>query len=343
MKGEESNIEEILIAKYLSGEATSDETEQLTQWLEADLKHRHYFSQLVNVWQTANPAFNPNEIDAGEACRRVTDKLKFNKKRARLIVLFNRAAAVLFIPLLIVAAYLLQKSTSRSDTVVYQEINAPYGTYSQVVLPDGSLVSINAGSKLKFPTLFPKGEREVYLDGEGYFEVVSSQKRPFIVHTEKLTVRATGTKFNVEDYRKDTIAAVTMIEGIIHTTVSGSRIVPQSPGDRLLFSKTSGMLQQLKTDPYKWYAWKDGTLIFRDDPLEYVFKRLNQTFNVNIIIKDTQLVTHPYRATFTDESLEEIMHLLKMSAPIYFKEIDRDATEGEYRDRRTIEVYFEDN
>ena len=257
--------------------------------------------------------------------------------------MFSLVAAVLFIPLLIAATYVLLKSTSQTDTIVYQEINAPYGTYSQVVLPDGSKVSINAGSKLKFPSVFPKGQREVYLDGEGYFEVVSSQERPFLVHTEKLTVKATGTKFNVEDYRKDTIAAVTMIEGVIHTTISGSKTVPQSPGDRILFSKTSGKLQQLRTDPYKWYAWKDGTLIFRDDPLEYVFKRLNQTFNVNIIIKDSQLVTHPYRATFTDESLEEIMHLLRISAPIHFKEIDRNITEGEYRNKRTIEVYFEDN
>lgn len=338
MKEEKSNIADILVTRYLSGEATHDETKQLKQWLESDKQNQRYFNQLRNIWQATNPTFKPNEINTEEAYQKVTGKLQLNRKQHKLITWFSRVAAVLILPLLIATTYALLKTSPQAD-VVYQEIHAPYGTYSEVVLPDGSKVSINAGSKLRFPSVFTKGKREVYLDGEGYFEVVSSKENPFLVYTEKFTVKATGTKFNVEDYSKDTIAAVTMIEGIVNTTITNDKTLPLNPGNRILFSKTSNQLQQLQTDPYKWYAWKDGTLIFRDDPLGYVFKRLSQTFNVNIIMKDTQLATHPYRATFTNESLEEIMRLLKISAPIQFRDIDREFMNEEFRDKRTIEVY----
>lgn len=341
MKEEKNNdIIHTLIARSLSDEATPQEIQQLKEWLESDEENLRYFNQLNTIWQAANPVFNPDEIDTEKAYRNVTGKLKpAGIKPRKFIGWFSRVAAVLFIPLLVATVYQLLKPLPQAE-VVYQEIHAPYGTFAQTVLPDGSKVSLNAGSTLKFPTQFAKAQRDVYLDGEGYFEVAASKTHPFRVHTRQFTVEATGTKFNVEDYSTDTVAAVTMIEGVVNANLPGRETLPLKPGSRIVLAKTSGRLQQIDTDPYKWYAWKDGRLIFRNDPLEYVFKRLNQTFNVNIIIKDRELAAQKYRATFTNESLEEIMRMLLISAPIRFEETERSATNGEYQSKRTIEVYY---
>lgn len=341
MKEEQINdITHTLIARSLSGEATPRETQQLKEWLESNEENLRYFNQLNTIWQAANPPFNTNEIDTEEAYRNVAGKLKpAGRKPRKFIGWFSRVAAVLFIPLLAITTYQLLKPLPQADAV-YQEIHAPYGTFAQAVLPDGSKVSINAGSTLKFPSEFTKAQRDVYLDGEGYFEVTASKTRPFRVHTQQFTVEATGTKFNVEDYSTDTVAAVTMIEGVVNANLPGREALPLKPGSRIVLAKTSSRLQQSETDPYKWYAWKDGRLIFRDDPLGYVFKRLNQTFNVNIVIKDSELAAQKYRATFTNESLEEIMRMLLISAPIRFEEMERSATNGEYQSKRTIEVYY---
>ena len=92
-----------------------------------------------------------------------------------------------------------------------------------------------------------------------------------------------------------------------------------------------------ETDPYKWYAWKDGVMIFRNDPLSYVFRRLNLTFNVDIECKDEEIGKHIYRATFKNESLEEILRLLKLSSPIVYKEKERN--NSDLKNPRKIEVY----
>lgn len=93
-----------------------------------------------------------------------------------------------------------------------------------------------------------------------------------------------------------------------------------------------------KTNTYKWCSWKDGILIFRDDPLEYVFKRLGQTYNVEFILKDAELGKYSYKATFEGESLNEILRLLEMSAPIRCKEVSNRNTNNEKFEKQRIEV-----
>ncbi|MDR2683159.1 MAG: DUF4974 domain-containing protein [Dysgonamonadaceae bacterium] len=93
------------------------------------------------------------------------------------------------------------------------------------------------------------------------------------------------------------------------------------------------------TDTYKWCAWKDGLMIFRDDPLSYVFKRLSRTFNVDIRIKDPAIASDAYRATFEDESLDEILRLLEKTAPIHFVQHKREMNANNRYVRKQIDVY----
>ena len=225
------------------------------------------------------------------------------------------------------------------DAIEYQEVKSPHGTFSEVRLPDGTNVWLNGGSTLKYPLTFRKGERDVFLSGEGYFEVHSDKENPFIVKTGQITLRATGTAFNVEAYGSDSITAVTMVNGKIDVAFGNSSPVAMVPGERASFNNLTKQCLIAKTDPYKWYAWKDGLMIFRDDPLSYVFKRLGLTFNVNIELKDPSLANAPYRATFEYESLDEILRLLEMSAPLHFKQNKRVKDRNNAYEKQTIEVY----
>ena len=220
---------------------------------------------------------------------------------------------------------------------VYQEVFAPYGTYSNVQLPDGSIVYLNSGSQLKFPIQFKKGERVVQLNGEALFEVQADKRNPFVVSTQSLKVTATGTIFQVEDFKGDSIASVTMKEGVVDVSIHSSTPIDLKAGNRLCYQASTNRYNIEETDPYKWYAWKDGVMIFRNDPLSYVFRRLSLTFNVDIECKDAIIANHIYRATFKNESLEEILRLLKMSSPIVYKETNRNSID--YHTPRKIEVY----
>lgn len=250
---------------------------------------------------------------------------------------WQQVAAILLLPLLILSAYLYFKPASQIAET-YQELFTPYGTWSVVNLPDGSKVWLNAGSSLKYPTQFSDKQRVVSMQGEAYFEVESDKEHPFIVKTKQLTVEATGTAFNVNAYAPDHVAAVTLVKGKVAVTLDQKKTISLSPGEKIDYNLATSLYNVNKTNTYKWCSWKDGILIFRDDPLEYVFKRLGQTYNVEFILKDAELGKYSYKATFEGESLNEILRLLEMSAPIRCKEVSNRNTNNEKFEKQRIEV-----
>lgn len=331
-----------LITAYLSGKATDQERRELEEWVKQSPDNNRYFQEMRNVWQVMHPAFNPTEIDVFAAEKNIFANIATTRRNiSRTILLYwQRVAAILVIPLLLLCAYLyLNKDSSPYDAIQYQEVKSPHGTFSEVRLPDGTNVWLNGGSTLRYPLVFRKGERDVLLNGEGYFEVRSDKENPFIVKTNQITLRATGTAFNVEAYNTDSITAVTLVNGKIDVSFGNSSPVAMVPGERASFNNTTKQCLITQTDPYKWYAWKDGLMIFRDDPLWYVFKRLGLTFNVDIDLKDATLANSPYRATFEHESLDEILRLLEMSAPLSFKQNKRVKGRNNAYEKQTIEVY----
>ena len=334
---DENQIEQ-LIYNYLSGKATPEETAALTDWTRAHPDNLRRYRQLRNIWQVAHPAFNPEDIRVEEARKAVMKQLATVPWYRTALVYWQRAAAVLVLPLLMLTAWLMADN-EKEVAVSWQEVFAPYGTYSKVSLPDGSVAWLNAGSSLEFPAVFKEGERLVNLVGEGFFEVESDVENPFVVRTNVMDVKATGTAFNVEAYEKDSLTAVTMVKGKVSVAIGNNRPFALVPGERMLYNLHTAGCQIGKTDVYKWCAWKDGMLIFRDDPLSDVFKRLGQTFNVDIIIRDTDLARYLYRATFEDEPLDEILRLLKLTAPIRYEKSERSqSSTGKYT-RQRIEVY----
>lgn len=331
-----------LITAFLSGNATDGERRELEEWVKQSPDNNRYFQEMRNVWQAMNPAFNPSEINVFEAEKNILANIAATERNVVRVVLlyWQRIAAIIVIPLLLLCTYFyLNKNSSQYNAIEYQEVKSPHGTFSEVCLTDGTHVWLNGGSSLRYPLVFRKGKREVFLKGEGYFEVEADKENPFVVETGRITLRATGTAFNIEAYNNDSITAVTMVKGKVDVAFGNSSPVAMIPGERASFNNLTKQCLIAKTDPYKWYAWKDGLMIFRDDPLSYVFKRLGQTFNVNIDLRDTTLANAPYRATFEYESLDEILRLLRMSAPLSFKQNKRVKDKNNIYEKQTVEVY----
>ena len=342
MTNKDSDIE-IIISRYLSKEATPEEIKVLDDWISATPENYRSLLSQKNVWEVSHPAFNPEEIDVDSAHRKVMEQILHPNQpvsvRPKLSFLhyWQQVAAILLLPLLILSAYLYFKPASQIAET-YQELFTPYGTWSVVNLPDGSKVWLNAGSSLKYPTQFNDKQRVVSMQGEAYFEVESDKEHPFIVKTKQLTVEATGTAFNVNAYAPDHVAAVTLVKGKVAVTLDQKKTISLSPGEKIDYNLATSLYNVNKTNTYKWCSWKDGILIFRDDPLEYVFKRLGQTYNVEFILKDAELGKYSYKATFEGESLNEILRLLEMSAPIRCKEVSNRNSNNEKFEKQRIEV-----
>ncbi|MDR1556718.1 MAG: DUF4974 domain-containing protein [Tannerellaceae bacterium] len=306
-------------------------------------KKKH--QQLQNIWEVAGTTFTPDEIDLEKAYRRVMSHVKPRRwYQSPVFIYWQRAAAVLLLPFMLGFTYFWINSRQKemeavNRQAVFLEVATPYGTHTRMNLPDGSAVWLNAGSLLKYPAVFTAGERTVYLSGEAYFEVESDEGNPFIVETKKLSVQATGTAFHVEAYPEDSLVCVTMAQGKVAVSIGKTPALTMKPGERMEYNQEKDRYKIRKTDAYKWYAWKDGVMVFRDDPLEYVFKEIGQTFNIEIEVKDKSIGKHLYRATFEEESLDEILRLLGMTAPIRYKYSDRKKDIDGYYLKQRIEVY----
>jgi ferric-dicitrate binding protein FerR (iron transport regulator) len=334
-----------LIAACLAGTAPSEELERLDAWISESKENRIYYQQMKNIRDVWHPDIRLHEVNVEEAYLKVRNKLGLLRRTSVAFTFFLRAAAILFLPLLAGSYYLgTLRNGGQSDKSgqVYNEISAAFGTRSMLTLADGSRVWLNSGSKVKYPKDFSGRNREVFLTGEGYFEVESDASRPFIVQTARLNVRATGTRFNVNVSSLEKASQVTLVEGKV--TVSKNldggesmEISRMNPRQHLAYDTLSGCFNVLTEDTYKFIAWKDGKLIFRNEPLEDVVKKIGYFYNVSIELKDEKLKEYRYRATFEEESLEEILNLLKMSSPVDYREIRRKPLpDGSFPKKRII-------
>jgi ferric-dicitrate binding protein FerR (iron transport regulator) len=138
-----------------------------------------------------------------------------------------------------------------------------------------------------------------------------------MVHTSDVIVTVHGTKFNIESYEDDKDVAVTLEEGKIdYYNISMNRLYSMKPNDYIWYNKESGKLKVDVVQPEKYNAWKDGKLVFRNDPLDIVAKRLGRWYNVEVEIIGNISNQPMLRATFVDEKLEEVLRFLKLSLPV---------------------------
>lgn len=255
------------------------------------------------------------------AYSRARMKVKSDKRRLMYSQLM-RCAAFLTIPLLmtsLILGYLHFHEPEQDEQ--YAEIIAASGSIIRYELPDHSVVWLNAGSSLRYPTVFRKDNRNVDLKGEAYFEVQADHERPFYVNTpDGLSVYVYGTKFNVNAYEDESYIETVLEKGKVNVIdPDRETIIQLAPGERLLYDKQENKMQKSQVDVYEKVAWKDGKLIFRNAPLDDIFKRLARHFNVDIQFENHSGKEYKYRATFGDETLQQILDYLAKSATLKWK------------------------
>ena len=329
MKTEKNEAIIQIIAKYLCGSADNEERISLDKWISDSDENRIYFEQLKNIWDTTDTRYLPKMIETDKALDRVLHRISGTASLKKLWMFCEKLAAIFLLPLIIGNIIWFSsgsKKISSSASPVFSEVFATLGTRTALKLVDGSLVWLNSGSSLKYPDKFDGNKREVFLDGEAYFEVTSNKAKPFLVKTSDLTIKATGTRFNVYGYNSDSKSEITLVDGKVFvdktdSTGGISHVSELNPNQHMIFNKNTKLFTVNDEDTYKYIAWKDGKLIFRNESLSEVVKKISQVFNVDIELQGSSLQDYRYRATFEDESLTEILKLLEISSPIKFKEI----------------------
>lgn len=198
----------------------------------------------------------------------------------------------------------------------YNELVIPRGGEYQLSLSDGTIVYLNADSRLKYPVSFGEDCRLVELDGEGYFEVAHDAKRPFIVRTQELDVNVLGTGFNVLSYKEDGEVAVTLVHGKVAVKETQKQIVLK-PDEQLVFNKHNKEINVQKVDARTIAAWTKGTMVFDSMPLSELAVKLTRWFDVDFFFTSEKLKHLKFTGTFKKYSdIEYILSLIEATTNI---------------------------
>lgn len=190
----------------------------------------------------------------------------------------------------------------------------------KLILPDGSVVFLNAGSTIRYPEAFPDNCREVYLEGEAFFEVRRNILKPFKVHSADFWVEVLGTTFNVSSYADDRLSETTLVSGSVRLlSDNGTPMVVLCPGQKASFDKVTGNLYVEEVNTSLDTSWKEGIIAFENATIKEICDRLTKEYDVNIFIANidpNQLFTGECKKT---EEINGVLEMLKYTARINYE------------------------
>ncbi len=209
--------------------------------------------------------------------------------------------------------------TVKAREEAWTEIMAPAWTRAQFTLPDGSTGWLNSNSSVRYNLDFVN-DRHLILNGEAFFDVYKDTDRPFRVSTNDVVLKVLGTRFNVASYDNEPNIEVVLEDGIlVFNDDEHKDIYSMNPSDLVIWNKKKKEMTSEVVQTQKYLSWKDGKLVFRNDPLDVICRRLGRWYNVDVEMKVAAFDNLRLRATFVDENLETVLDLLKRSLPIDYR------------------------
>ena len=336
-------MDESLIIKYFNNNCTPEEAEKVLRWLSDQGKTTATRSVMKKVWEDFKPESDKGQMDYEGLLNKIHHEVnlrtpsKNTQASPRLSIRLGRwivrVAAVLFLPLLSLLLFSYLKGNDpfiafKEKSPVWTEVATPAGGKANFQLPDGTMVWLNFESRLRFPLEFTGDMRQVELEGEAFFEVAHDSEIPFQVQAGGLGVMATGTEFNVLAYPSEKTIEATLVSGSVTIQQLTARkplpLYEMEQGQHVVLQKEDKKLGVQNTETEKFTAWREGKMIFDNDPIDLVFNRLSRWYNVDFELEDPKLAEYTYTATFTDETLAQILELMELAAPIKSQIISRE-------------------
>lgn len=213
-----------------------------------------------------------------------------------------------------------QYEQSINNDVALNTLTVPYGRTSQITLEDGTKVWLNSGSSLVFPHRFAGKNREVYVYGEAYFDVMHNKDKPFYVHTSTMKVRVLGTSFNIKSYEDDKASQTVLVEGSVEITGYDKRkeegkIYKLKPGQMADFSHSSSNITISKVNTALYSSWKEGYILAKNTSLAEILVRISRFYDTPLLLDSKQLDNETFSGRLDMKmDLISVLNVLSMSS-----------------------------
>lgn len=352
-----------LIYKYLDQKASEEEVEALFNWIDASKENKKQFIAIKTAWAVTANAQDPTQetlnLLKDKTLKTKVNVFKYWKYAAILVialgigrVLFNKPdiennnEVILELSNGIVKhiqdnqehvlidnnGEVIGKQTDneivfnpdeKSTELKYNTIKIPYGKRFKVILSDGTVVHLNAGTTFKFPENFiASARREVFLTGEAFFEVTKNERSPFIVHSDKINIQVLGTKFNVSSYPNDANSHSELLEGSVKISAAtdASKYYILEPNQQAIWIENQNTFKVKDVNTYDHVAWVNGEMIFKDMPFRALCKKLERAYNVAIINENETLADQEFSGSIKieDSNIETLFKLLQIDTPFEY-------------------------
>lgn len=314
-----------LAFSYFEGKINKDEEKILFEFINSNKSNMSLFREWEKEWMTISFYDNKNNnewnklllrIKTRETLIRSIPKQKFRFRHT----LYVAASIILLIGFSILFTY----KSKGIDHEAYFQTEVPYGEKSKIILADGSTVWLNSGSILKYSTSFNNKNREVILEGEGYFEVTKKNGIPFKVRTNEIDIVVKGTKFNVSAYKDDSFVRTTLIEGKVEIDYN-DKSIDMNPGEEVFLNKETGEIRNYRKDNLNTNTWIENNIEYDDITLDELMVILSRKYDIKITIQNDKLKGSKFSISLrNDESIDQIFNAINKIIPIKIRKENKE-------------------
>jgi transmembrane sensor len=303
---ENYNVDWTLLASYVTDNISKEDKARFENWIEGSDKNKQIVEQAERAWNLSKNIDLVN-LNTGKAWNKVNEKAQIltevqNRPLIRIPGnFFLKIAAILIVA--VFSWYLINKINS--------EINVKAGnSLVQLALYDGSKVDLNKNTQLKYPKRFKSTSREVYLKGEGFFNIYRNPQKPFIIHTSNTIIKVLGTSFDV-NANSDGNVDVIVNSGIVSlkSKYSKQEVILNKDEKGTYLAKNSQIIKSVNSDQ-NYLSWKTKKFIFRECNLGEVFDKLEKVYDIQIILKDSGIRNYKLTATYEKHEAIDIMKMI---------------------------------
>lgn len=338
----------ILMGRSLSGEISTSEQEELSLILFQDPNLNQQFAMLKRLWDKDSPSLDllAEEVKEKALFNSILTKADTKRKaglqdtpQSIIKWLFSKKLIYAYAAsLALIIFYTVISGQPQNKEILEQQISAQNGSKTKLLLPDGTTVWLNGGSKLYYDFDFAGDKREVRLEGEAFFDVVKEVTRPFIVHAGKIDIKVHGTAFNVKYYQGDKNIETTLLHGKIEVSDMTDKKKPSVflvPNQKLIVPATEP-LEKIKVRQNKVYelvnldkdldekerietAWIYNRMEFRGEKFDDLAKKFERWYNVSIEFKDEDIKKLTFNGSFERETVDQAIAALQKVGNFNYK------------------------
>ncbi len=313
MSSGKQHIDTGLLTRYFSGETSQEENREVEEWIAQSKNNLKEYNQVKQAWDLMDKTYRGREIDIEKEWKYLQSKIHLHADNRKRIFVIRRVLQIAATILILLGVGLISR-----QFYTIKSVNTKVAETREIILPDGSNVTLNAGSKITYTKNYASLNRQVKLKGEAYFEVKKDTSLPFIISLNKAEIEVLGTSFNVKAYKKSDVVEVTVTEGkvsLYDKDIRAKKVVA-TVGEKATYNYSQKIVRKTSNRNQNYMAWKTHKIIFDNDNLSKVVETIGEVYHQKLVLTNDNIANCTITTDFEEEDIETVLKVLESTLDV---------------------------